>query len=173
MKRTVSILAGLALVLCAAPVAVADDEQPGPNGRLQGEVVAVREQVRQHNQGEFTEIQIQTRNQERYWLQLGPKAQYGDAVQVGDQVRVRTMAGPEGEPAMVKAMHNFRSGERIRVRDGSGQMIQTQNRLRDGSGTGIQAREQNRQRQGSGQGGSGGGGSTQQGGGGKGGKGGR
>lgn len=140
MRRTIVILTVLLVALgVAGPVAAQTEDPPGPKGKLEGEVVAVRAQARVHNQGEVTEIQVRTRTQEHYWLQLGPAEQYGNAVQVGDRVRLRVMAGAEGEPAMVQSMFNYRNGARLRIRDGSGEMIQQ--RLRDQTGTGIQAQE--------------------------------
>jgi len=149
MRRTIVTLTVLLLALgVAGPVAAQTEAPPGPKGKLVGEVVAVRAQARVHNQGEVTEIQVRTRTQEHYWLQLGPAEQYGNAAQVGDRVRLRVMAGAEGEPAMVQTMYNYRNGERLRLRDGSGEMIQQRFQYRDRT----QAQEQERQQRGDTQG---------------------
>lgn len=146
MSKSLIILAGAAALLLAGAALAADDDVPGPQGKLQGEVVAVRQQTRLQDEGAVVEIRLRTRDREEHWLQLGPAARYGDAVQVGDRVRLRAMAGAAGEPSMIQAMHNYRTGERLQVRNGDGTMAQTRDRFRDGTGTGSQARERHRSR---------------------------
>jgi len=161
MKRfsRIALLAIAVVAIVAAGTATADE--PGVKNRrmtMNGEIVAVRQQTQLQNQGEVFEIKIRTQNREEHWLQLGPGETFGDAVQQGDRVRVRLMRQGAGEPAQVQTMLNYRSGERIRVCDGTGAMIQQRDRLRDGSGTGLQWRHRQAGSQnGSGNGNNGGG----------------
>ena len=140
MRRSRIVVTCLALVVAFTGYGLAGSDSPEPDGKWIGEVIGLREQMRVENQGQTTEIQIRDQNRRELWLKLGPTEQYGDAVQVGDRVRVQVMQRGEGEPAQIKAMQNYRSGERIRVCDGSGAMVQTRLQLRDGTGTGVQNR---------------------------------
>lgn len=141
-SRTFAVIL-VATGLVATSFAVGGDEPKEPNGKLYGEVIAVKQQTRQNNQGEFTEIQVRTRNQQEHWLRLGASEQFGDAVEVGDRVRVRYRAtGNPGEPAQVQTMLNYRNGARIHAQEGQGTMVQNRFQYRDGTGTGSENCEQ-------------------------------
>lgn len=170
------VLLPWALIAAAPP----DD----PPGKVKGEVVAVRQATQLQNQGEYTEIQVRTRNQEQLWLQLGPHAEFGDQVQVGDRVRARIQnrvgQDADGDVLAVAEMYNYRTRARIQVRNEDGELVPLQQRTRtqaryaDGpeDGTGQQERNRVRTREhaGEGGGGNGGGGGGNRGGGGGGGR---
>lgn len=137
MKGTGFALVVTLLALATAPAVLARGD--GAKAKLSGEIIEVRQQTRLENQGEETQIRVRVRNQDEHWLRLGPADEYGNRVQVGDQVRVRVMFMGEGDIPAVQSMHNLRTRERIRVRDGSGELVRAQNQNRVG--------EQSRQRQ--------------------------
>ena len=128
---TRGIILGLVVVLAASMLSAAPpEERPG---KVKGEVVEVRQTTRLQNQGEMTEIRVQTRNQEQVWLQLGPQAEFGDQVAVGDRVRARVMfkGGDDGQTtALVESMYNYRTRTRLQVRDASGELVPLQARVR-------------------------------------------
>jgi len=113
----------------------------------EGQVVQVQERVRTENGGEQHQITVRTREGEQLRFQLGAAGSCDGCVQVGDQVRVRTMSrsqagqaeqGPQGGQAQVARqlavnrtdrVYTFRNraGEAIppRVRSGAGRASTT------------------------------------------------
>jgi hypothetical protein len=59
------------------------------NGKIKGEVIAVRQSVATQNQGSATEIKVRTRQQQELWLHFGPSDGMGGGFQVGDTIRAR------------------------------------------------------------------------------------
>ena len=178
---------GINLVLVAVLstsvfVAAPPDERPG---KVKGEVVEVRQSTQLQNQGEMTEIRVQTRNQEQLWMTLGPHAEFGDQVVVGDRIRARVMYKGDEDgrtTALVESMYNYQTRTRMQVRNESGELVPLQARVRTrnqahdgtGDGTGQQVRTRTREHTqtgggsgGGNHGGGGGGGSGNGGGGGR------
>ena len=135
--RRIIIIVGAVMLACSVLPAFAEPPEEHP-GKIKGEVVQVRQRTMLQNEGEFTEIKVRTRNQQEMWLQVGPSEEYGNKFQVGDPVRARVMWDGD-EPPKVQKMLNYRSREQYRIRDGSGQMIQAQNRYRHKEATGEQS----------------------------------
>ena len=125
----------LALVAPAATGAAA-----GSWGRIAGEVIAL------DNEGEFTEIQVRTRDRVERWLRLGTAADYGERFRVGDRVRARVIQAAEGQPALVSSIQNRRSGERVAVRAKDGRLLQLHERDRSREQTEQRAADRTRQR---------------------------
>ena len=186
MRLTMTLIATLLILPGVATLADDDDTPRQTRARLSGEVVEVRQQTRLQNEGAVTEIKIRTRNQTEQWLRLGRADECPDCVQVGDRIRARVMGGEAGEPARVRSMWNTTTGERVQLRNRSGELLQntvrTRTRAGDGSGSGGMTRTRARDGSGggsggcngagagSGQGGGGGGGGHGGGGGGRGGR---
>jgi hypothetical protein len=109
---------------------------------VSGEVIQIEQKVRTQNEGELQQITVRTRQGEQVRLNLGEAGWCDDCVHVGDRVRVRTMrrdSGTAGEPLRVRSMRNETTGQKLRVRDRSGDLVQMKDRdrarlrLRDGS----------------------------------------
>lgn len=146
MRATSAILAaGVATLLATAAVA-----QGGPpaNGRLDGEIVEVRQTQATQNEGATTEILVRTQQRQEQWVRLGPSEEMGNRFRAGDRVRLRTMAGPGGA-MLARKVHNFANGTVVTLRDASGALLtrdQIRKQLRDGSGDGTADRTRKRDR---------------------------
>jgi uncharacterized membrane protein YgcG len=175
------ILVLVAVLSTSMLLAAPPDERPG---KVRGEVVEVRQTTQLQNQGEMTEIRVRTRNQEQLWLRLGPQAEFGDQVVVGDRIRARVMykGGDGGQTtALVECMYNYQTRTRLQVRNETGELVPLQSRVRTrnqaqdgtGDGTGQQVRTRTGRESQNGGGGGNHGGNGNGGGGGNGGRGGR
>jgi hypothetical protein len=138
--KPVAFLAGLLMAL-GAPAIVADETPE----TVEGEVVRVMQQT--GNEGELDALMIRTRQGEEMRLLLGRAGTSEGRVQEGDRIRARLASGdPAEEGYRVRSMNVRRTGERLRYRDGSGEMLQAQDRSRDRDGTGGGGRARSRDR---------------------------
>lgn len=114
---------------------------------VEGQVVQVQERVRTENGGERQELMIRTREGQMLRLHLGEPGACEGCLQVGDQVRVRTMAqGAEGEPRQVRRMSVERTGTDYTFCNRAGEPIPTRARTLGGQGAGDQDRVRDRDR---------------------------
>jgi hypothetical protein len=141
MRSRTVVLAGLALAMAAASP-LAAGLKAGTRGRIDGEVVAVRQQTDLQNRQDYTEVRVRTRDRQEHWLRLGPAAEYGDAFRSGDRMRCRVIGAGEDRPALVRTARNERTQERMRIRDADGTMLRAEDRIRDRS----RAQDRDRQR---------------------------
>jgi len=136
--RTMRIAIPIILIATALP-ALADD--PPETVTLRGEIVQVRQRTEAAGEP-MTEIRVRTRERTETWVGLGPAADVGERFRVGDQVRVRgERIGPEGA-VTASRVRNQRTGDRLRLRDGSGTLSRQRQRDRihqPGSGTSSRA----------------------------------
>lgn len=139
------ILLTMAAIPIAASLPVLAGDTPEPTA-IRGEVVATRLSPATAGEPAYAEVQVRTRNQEQTWLRLGPADDMGSKFQKGDPVRARVFQGGSEEPALVREMRNERTGERVRLRDASGQMLREQDRDRLRDGTGDRSRDRSRDR---------------------------
>jgi hypothetical protein len=139
------ILLTMAAILIAASLPVFAGDTPEP-ATIRGEVVATRLSPATAGEPPYAEVQVRTRTQERVWLRLGPAEEVGSRFQEGDPVRARVLGAGKGEPSLVREMRNERTGDRVRLRDASGQMLRAQDRDRLRDGTGDRSRDRSRDR---------------------------
>ena len=102
---------------------------------VEGEVIEVRlqQETQTRNRAELNELTIRTRERQELRLLLGDGPCAG-CPQVGDRIRVRLMRqiGPDDELCEVRALRNLTRRERLKVRDGSGNLVRTRDRVRLG-----------------------------------------
>jgi hypothetical protein len=143
MRARQIVISVMVLAWVVSPALLAEDG-PVEGGKVKGEVVQVRQATRLGSEGEFTEVKVRTRNQQEMWLRLGPSEEHAGEFQIGDRVRARFTGGRDGEPAMVRSIHNYRTGQRLELRDTDGSMLRQQDRRRDGTGDQLRTRQRDR-----------------------------
>lgn len=133
------------LIAASLPVLAGDTPQPP---KIRGEVVASRLSPATAGEPACAEVQVRTRDRQHAWLRLGPAEEMAGKFQNGDIVRARVMKGGGQDAALAREVRNERTGERMQIRDGSGNLLRERDRdrLRDGSGTGDRARDRDRSR---------------------------
>ncbi len=142
MRRLLRAMAAIPIA-ASLPVLAGDTPEPAT---IRGEVVATRLSPATAGEPAYAEVEVRTRAQERVWLRLGPAGERGPALRKGDPVRARVLGDGKDEPALVREMRNERTGERVRLRDGSGHAVRERERDRLRDGTGDAARDRNRDR---------------------------
>jgi len=154
MKIRTFIVASLVAMLAAgaASMAAPPDDAKG-KGKIEGQVVAVRQSTQTHtgNEGEFTEIRVRTRTQQEMWLRLGEASEMGERFQVGTRVRARWMRGAgDDDVVLATRIADLDTGKTVSLRDGNGDLLRTQDRdhLRDGTGDGVPDRDRIQDRKG-------------------------
>jgi len=139
-----ALLAGLLAGFIVPPV-VADDAP----AKVEGEVIQV--QQRTGNAGDLDTLRIRTRQGEEMQLVLGAAGSTAGSVQAGDRIRARlSNGGPTEQGYRVQSMQVRRTGETLRYRSASGDVLQVRSRdhdrYRDGTGTGTAAQDRTRAR---------------------------
>ncbi len=114
---------------------------------VEGEVIEVQQHVRTQAGATMDHLMIRTREGTQVRLCLGEGGTLGSQAMAGDQVRARVMSGTTSEGALkVQTMKVRRTGQTLKVRDASGELLQTRARLQDGSGAGMGTQERARDR---------------------------
>jgi hypothetical protein len=109
------------LVGMSAGAATLAQETPA---EIEGEVIQLTQQTRNGEPGGLDAVMVRTRQGERVRLLLGEAGSCEGCVRVGDQVRARlSKNGATGDAYQVRAMKVKRTGEKIRFRDASGQLL--------------------------------------------------
>jgi len=144
--KSAAMLAGLLAALGVPPV-VADDAP----AKVEGEVIQVVQ--RTENAGDLDTLRIRTRQGEEMRLVLGAAGSTAGSVQAGDRIRARlSNGGPTEQGYCVQSMKVRRTGQTLRYRNASGDVLQTQvrsrdrDRDRDGTGSGTAAQDRTRAR---------------------------
>jgi hypothetical protein len=150
MRTGTKVLAALAVAALLAPGAFAQASKKGSQ-RIEGEIVQVRNTVTTQNEGEFTEIQVRTRQQQEQWVRLGRAEDMGDVFQVGDMVRIGMKDPGEDGPPVAHRIQNYRNGQTLNLRNADGSLksqeqIRKQIRKEKQDGKGDAQKDQMRQR---------------------------
>jgi hypothetical protein len=131
-RLAIAIALGVVATLIASPVRA-------KRHYVEGEVIQIQlqQETRTLNQGEFNELRIRTREGQELRLRLGA-GPCDRCPRVGERVRARLMRQmePGDEFCEVRAFRNQTTRERFRLRDRSGNLVQTRSRARLGEGKG-------------------------------------